>query len=349
MSCGADTNANTLLTSLIAGKDFTLPDVDLSDPAYEFPADDEITPPAALTLDMLTTKVVGGTGGFDVIMSSIKAHLADEYEKSRITGAEFTKAYIELTTAALSGAIQYLTTKDAAYFQAIEAQYRAKVAQAQVVEARVNLETAKARLAVARLEAANQEATYALTKMKLSTEDVAYCTAKFNLDEILPQSKLLLVEQVEKAVYENTYLLPAQKLILDDQHDTAAYNLANILPKQVEALTDAHNISVYQVGTLMPAQKKLVDEQMETQRANTMNTRSDGATTTVGLVGKQKDLYTQQITSYQRDAEVKAAKLFTDAWITMKTIDEGLLPPGNFDNTSLNNILGDIKTNNSLG
>ncbi|MBQ5153795.1 hypothetical protein EGM85_11085, partial [Macrococcus caseolyticus] len=63
---------------------------------------------------------------------------------------------------------------------------------------------------------------------------------------------------------------------------------------------------------------------------------------------KQKELYTQQITSYQRDAEVKAAKLFTDAWITQKTIDEGLTPPNGFTNASVDDVLSTVKRNNSL-
>ena len=89
-------------------------------------------------------------------------------------------------------------------------------------------------------------------------------------------------------------------------------------------------------------------EQGEAQRAQTMDTRSDG-TTVVGLLGKQKALYDQQITSYKRDAEVKAGKLWIDAWITMKTIDEGLLPPDQFTNTEINEVLATLKTNNLLG
>jgi hypothetical protein len=281
-----------------------LPAVDLTDPEYQLPADDLIPAPVQLTNALLTEKVVDGDGTFDVIMSSIGAHLGGQFEKSRITGAEYAKVYMEALGVALQGAIQYLTTKDTAYWQAIRAQMEARTAAVQLVESRVNLVTAKTRLAIAQLEAANQEATYALTKMKVATEEIGYCTAKYNLD----------------------YILPAQKLVLEDQHNTATYQLANILP----------------------AQKKLIDEQMETQRANTHNNRTDG-TTVVGMVGKQKDLYTQQITSYQRDAEVKTAKLFTDAWITMKTIDEGLLPPTNFNNTSIDAILADLKTNNSIG
>ena len=288
MGCGADTNANTLLTSLIAGKDFTLPGVDLNDPVFDFPADPNLDPPAALTNDMLTTKMVDGTGTFDIIMKSISNHLKDEFEKNRITGEQYTKAYIELVAHSLNGAIQYLTTKDTAYWQAVSAQYQAKIAQAKLVQSRVELETAKAQLAVARLEAANQEATYALTKMKLSTEDVTYCTAQYNLENILP----------------------AQKLMLESQ-------------------------------------KKLVDEQMEAARAQTHNNRTDG-TTVNGSIGKQKELYAQQIISYQRDAETKATKLWTDAWITQKTIDEGLLPPNQFANAQLDIILNRLRANLDL-
>lgn len=68
----------------------------------------------------------------------------------------------------------------------------------------------------------------------------------------------------------------------------------------------------------------------------------------VGSIGKQKALYDQQITSYQRDAEVKAAKIFSDAWITQKTIDEGLTAPSALQNASLDRILTVIKTNNKL-
>jgi hypothetical protein len=305
MGCGADINANALLTALIAGKDFTIPEVDLDDPIYNLPDADPLDPPDPLTNALLTEKLVTGNGTFDVIMQAINNQLAFQFEKSRITGAEYAKVYMEALGQALAGAISYLTSKDTAYWQAVQAQAQAEIARVQLVESRVNLVTAKTRLAIAQLEAANQEANYALTKMKLSTEDVTYCTAQYNLDNILPK----------------------QASLLDEQIAAAAYNVEHILPTQ----------------------KSLLTEQMESQRANTSNTRSDGVTAVVGLIGKQKDLYTQQITSYQRDAEVKVTKLFTDAWITQKTIDEGLLPPVEFANASLDAILGDLKANVGLG
>ena len=103
----------------------------------------------------------------------------------------------------------------------------------------------------------------------------------------------------------------------------------------------------FQLQQILPQQRLLLIEQSETARAQTMDIRTNGAEI-VGLLGKQKDLYSQQIISYKRDAENKAAKLFTDAWTVMKTMDEGLLPPTNFTNASLDPILGIIKSNNEL-
>lgn len=235
-----------------------------------------------LTNADLTQGAVDGTGTFDQLMKGFKAHLRKEFEENRISGAEYTKAFIALTEGAMSNAVQYLLGRDQAYWQAITAQVGAQVAQVQLITARVNLETARAQLGLVLTQTEASKAEYALTKMKLATEQVGYDVATFNLENILPEQENLLKEQVEE------------------------------------------------------------------QRAKTLDTRTDGVTDVAGLVGKQKDLYTQQIESYQRDAEVKAAKLFTDAWITQKTIDEGLLAPTGFANASVDEVLAAIKTNNGL-
>lgn len=284
MSCGVELEANKLIQDLTANDDFTIPDIDLSGSQYQFPfGSDSVLykPVAPITLAQLTERKVGGNGAFDALMEAMGAHLKTEFEKGRITGAEYTKAYIALTEGAMSNAVSFLINRDQAFWQA-------QNAQVQAITALVQLETAKVQLAAVQLEAMNQRANYALTKIRLAGESVAYCTAQFNLNDMLP-AQLLLNE----------------------------------------------------------AQRKMVSEQMEAQRAQTLNTRTDGATIT-GVLGKQKDLYSQQITSYQRDSENKAARLFTDAWITMKTIDEGLIPPTNFQNASVDTVLTRVKLNNGL-
>lgn len=244
-----------------------------------------------LTNSALTEGAIAGNGVFDVLMRASATHLKNEFDAGRITGDQYTKAYIALIEACMAGSIQFLLGREKTYWDA----------------------------RVSRLQA--EEALPA---------EIANLT----------KQGLLLTEQTQNAATEG---------------DIAAYNLANLLPKQVAKIdsdilgaTKDNDIKAYNLTNLLPEQLKLVKEQAETARSQTLDTRFDGAAVT-GSVGKQKALYDQQVTSYQRDAEVKAAKMFIDSWITQKSIDEGLLAPTTLQNASVDAILADIKTNNSLG
>lgn len=277
MSCSAEVEANRLLEELTKGDDFTLPDIDMSGPEWDIPGGDNSPIFDAITKvtnESLTTREVGGSGTFDALMESAHNHLKAEFKANRITGGEYTKAYIAMMESCMSNAVQFLLGRDQAY-------WAAAMAQIQAVTARVQLATSKAQFVLAKIQALSAKSEYALTKLKIATESETYCAALFNADQMLPQ------------------------------------------------------------------QLKLITEQTEAQRAQTLDTRTDGAAVK-GSVGKQKELYSQQITSYQRDAEVKASKLFTDAWITQKTIDEGLNPPNGFTNASIDTILTKLKSNNGL-
>lgn len=304
--CGAEIVANALLIALEDPTDpgFVIPDI--TGPQYQIPVAqtgplyDSIT---RLSNSHLTERSLTGNGTFDALMAGFNVHLAREFENGRITGEQYSKAYVELTQAAMNNAVQYLLGKEQAYWQALAAQQQARVAEAQIITARIEAESSKVKLQVLRYEAATQKTVYATNKMQLAIADVAFCTANYNLDNMLPKQ----LAQVEK-----------NNLLLDNQ--IAMFSLQQIT----------------------------VREQGESIRAQTLDTRTDGAPVS-GVLGKQRQLYDQQITSYRRDAENKAAKLFTDAWITMKTIDEGVLPPTGFTNSNLDVILNRIKINNDLG
>lgn len=299
MSCGAEAEGNSLFQTLTAGVSFEIPQIDVTGPSFQIPGgmDSELYKEVTrIANSELTTTTLDGTGTFDVLMRGFKAHLKEEYNQSRITGAEYTKAYTALVESAMAQGVQFLLGKDASFWQAMSAQIQA-------ITAKLQLETARVRHTTAQLEALNQEATFALTKMRLANENMQYCIGKFNHEQ----------------------MLPAQKTGQDIANRTAVYNLDMIMPQQYELLV----------------------EQTEVQRAQTLDTRSNGITV-VGAVGKQKDLYSQQIKSYQRDSELKAAKLFADAWTVQKTVDEGFVAPANFQNPSLDSVLGHIKTNNNL-
>ncbi len=321
MSCGAEAEGNSLFQTLTAGVSFEIPQIDVTGPSFQIPGgmDSELYKEVTrIANSELTTTTLDGTGTFDVLMRGFKAHLKEEYNQSRITGAEYTKAYTALVESAMAQSVQFLLGKDASFWQAMSAQIQA-------ITAKLQLETARVRHATAQLEALNQEATFALTKMRLANENMQYCIGKFNHEQ----------------------MLPAQKTGQDIANRTAVYNLDMIMPLQKVGLEHNNSTALYNLQTMLPQQHELLVEQTEVQRAQTLDTRSDGITV-VGAVGKQKDLYSQQIVSYQRDSELKAAKLFTDAWTVQKTVDEGFVAPANFQNPSLDLVLGRIKINNHL-
>ena len=435
MSCGAELEANALMLSLMQGEpEIPIPVLDLTSPEFELPGglnNPLYTQVEKMGTEQLTTREINGTGVFDGLMMGVKVHLKEEFDKGRITGAEYSKAYVALTQAAIGGSVQFLLGKDQAYWGAVQAQLAA-------FNAKIQMKLAAAEMALTSFKARSMRAEYAFAKLRLSTESINYCVAKYNLDFTIPKQNELLTAQVAAADYNISTMLPKQISVMQSQLDTEAYNrtfllpaayenklienntaqysLGNILPIQAQLeqnkldagiynvsyilpkqmqLTDSQfrasqfnvdemlpvqkllvteqvqaqraqttdtrtdgfaitgllgiqqNTAMYSLNNLLPAQVDLVREQKEVQRAQTQDVRSDGNTVS-GATGKQKDLYTQQITSYKRDSEYKAAKLFVDAWITQKTLDEGLPPPAGFQNNSLDNVLAVIKANNSL-
>ncbi|MFA7188460.1 MAG: hypothetical protein WC117_00060 [Sphaerochaetaceae bacterium] len=155
-------------------------------------------------------------------------------------------------------------------------------------------------------------------------------TARVNLETAKVQ---LATAQLEALNQKAQFSLTKMKLATEDMtYCTGKFNLEQIMPQQLLNLQE---------------QNSLIQEQKESQRAQTLDIRSDGAAVT-GVLGKQKLLYAQQTTSYIRDAEVKAAKIFSDAWITQKTMDEGLVAPPAFTNASVDVVMENIKTNNNL-
>lgn len=421
---GGEIVADELMLALLTGEDVTIPVIDLDSTEFQIPGDtnsDAYSVLSKLSNADLTTGSITGTGTFDKLMVGVAAQLKGEFDNNRITGAEYTKAYIGITQSALSIAAQFLLGKDSAYWQAVQA-------QALAVTARLQLQTAKIQNAAVKFEAMTAKANYALTKLKLSTLDTEYATGQYNLENLLPsqlaqtnaQTSLLSYDlttvkpaevanlnkqgtlldsqklgqdkQNETAIYNLENLLPvqlatasaqklsidkansisdynlatvlpsqvsmtnAQKLGQDKQTETANYNLINILPKQNEVLaqqvlsaTKDTQTKEYTYAYILPIQRLTAQEQAEAARAQTMDVRSDNITPIAGSIGKQNELYAQQVVSYQKDSQLKAAKVFSDVWITCRSIDEGFPLPTQFDTAATQAAMQAIIDANDLG
>jgi hypothetical protein len=332
--------------------------IDIWSAPYEVPTvttDPMYTTVQRINVSTLTSGVVDGSGVFDKLMSSLKAQLKGEKDAGRITGNEYTKAYIEMTQMALQTALQFTLGQDQAFWTAQQAQIAAVTARIQLETARFNYDS------ILPATLAQTQAQTALINSQKIGSDTQNSISTYNLNSILPA-------QLAQAVAE-TGLTNAQKAGVDMQTSITSYNLANILPASLAqaiaqttmtnaqtAMTNSQKIGqddqnailAYQLANLLPAQVNLVKEQTEVQHAQTSGTLRDGTTVVAGLIGQQVALYTQQVTSYKRDSENKFAKFLSDAWITQKTMDETIVPPTIFTNTTIDSVLGTMRTNNGL-
>lgn len=352
------TEAITSFNALIAGITFPAITDDITDTSFDLPAQSGIlyTAPAALTVDNLTDTTVGGTGVFDKMMTSMRAHLIEEFDNGRITGREYAEVYQAVSAAVLGNAVQYTLQSSTTQYQNALLQMQGRAAEHQALIARSEAVRSKYAVISALAESENMKANYALTKMQIGVQDITYSQIEQQVTLTTNQAASVASE---KAVidYQLANLLPEQVRqltytidnILTEQYNKLNYEVDVLMVSQNNLLTQDVNIKTYQHTDILPAQKNVLSEQYEVQRAQTLDTRSDNVTSVTGAIGKQKDLYSEQITSYQKDARFKAAKFWVDGWITQKSLDEGLLAPNQFTNNEIDEVLQSLKTNLSLG
>ncbi len=413
VNCNADVQANALYIALTADAP-TPPTVDLSGEQFSFVPDqtsDLYKSITTVTLEELTAGDLDGAGVFDKIMASVDIHIQREFKGNRLTGDQYANVYLSLVQSVLSESVSFLLQKDKARWEALTAQMNARISEIKATEALIELEKVKMETQKAIFDMQNSGAEYALTKMNVAIADVNYCLTKAKNESEVYKRNWLLPADLAIKQYEREELMPGEAAIAKMKHqrvlpseaalnefnhreilpverDIAKYNLETVMPQAVaietfkleKDMVIAYAQEQHKLNFQLPAQTKLVDEQKEAVRAQTLDNRSDAltpvtgvmgrqrtlleeqgeaeraktldtrtdATTVVGSIGKQKDLYTQQIDSFVKDAQHKTAKMYLDSWITQKTLDEGLTAPDEFTNAAVDIVLARVRDNNDL-
>lgn len=124
MNCGLDTSANSLMDALTKDVDIEFPDINLSDPIYQFPGDASgalYREASSVENKDITSNAKEDDGTFDALMAGVAEHLDKQYKLNRITGDDYSKVYIALTEAAMTNAVQFVLQKDTTKWAAINA------------------------------------------------------------------------------------------------------------------------------------------------------------------------------------------------------------------------------------
>lgn len=296
---GSENLANPMFTALVGAGNDVLPVVDIWDSSHGVtwdPTDPTYAPSPKVTVPELVACV-------EALQVSFKTALEEQADKQRITNADYAKTYLGMYQVTVQSAVQFMLGKDQAFWLALKA--RSDAANAVMENEKLKMEVMLLR------------AQFAKTKLELAATDSQFGVNEVQRTQLVPAQVDLTREQFESARAQT----------LDTRSDTSP--VAGLIGGQKVLTTE---------------QVRLVHEQMEGQRAQTLDARQDGTvrTQTVinpdgseetrlqGLLGVQNFLYRQQITSYREDSRVKAGKLFSDLWMTMKTMDDGIEVPTYF-------------------
>lgn len=339
----ADSIAGVLYTSLTDELP-TIPEVDFSSPDFSFEEDDDsalYSDIPDVSIDQLTAVQLEGPGIFDKMMAAADLHIEREFKGNRITGSDYAKVYTAIITSVMGNAVQFSLGSQTAHWQAVTAQMQARQAEIESITARVNLETAKVNAMTATYQMEQVKAQVGLTKMEIANANMQH---------------LLLTAQHYEQDYRNVNLLPLTKAqqeytnntLLVDQHKltTGQINEQNFKVNQLMPIT--RDQQQYNLDTILVDQHTLLQEQIESERAKTLNTRQDG-TVVVGLIGKQKEVQDQQITSFVNADQYKVGKMYFDGYIGMASIlSTTPSVPGELVSTEISEVMASVRANVGL-
>lgn len=305
-----------LLEKLTTGLDFSIPNVDFDNKAFKIPdslLDALQKVPEPLTIGLLTERKIDGDGAFDAVMTALKSHLKLEYDEGRITGAEYSKAYIAMLQSALQFAVQYLISRDNAYYQALGAQTQALISSINVYKAKVELAIAQAQAHQNKAEYANRVLGLgAVEKQTLLTNAQ---TSKTTEEVKLVTSQTARTEQDTKLTEANTSKVGKESLLVEAQTSQTAENTKLVTAntgkvgeetKLVTANTGKVGEETRLVGTqilVQTQQKELLKEQTEAAHSQTSDTKLDKSPVS-GSIGKQTALIQAQTEVQKQQKEL---------------------------------------------
>lgn len=160
-----------------------------------------IVPPevTSVPLDItdLTVKTLTGSGVLDEMLTTMRVHLADQFDKERIQGTEYAEVYLGAFQSTLNAAIQYLLAR------------RKLGLDLKLQEAQISLTTAQEEQIRAEMQKVPYEIQVLQKQVELADKQVEQADKQLELTEAQIQVQLkqldLMAEQLEQAKAQTAY------------------------------------------------------------------------------------------------------------------------------------------------
>ena len=288
-------------------------------------------------IDQLTTKAIAGTGVFDVLMSTVKLHLLEEFNQNRITGEEYANVYIGALAQVLQQSNAFLANhqneeKIRAEIGLIRQKSVTELAQTDddlplglgfngstVIEGLVAnqklLSAAQIDLTESQIITSTREGILvgqkAITELAQTDANLSTAALAIGLNDDAV---------IEGVVAAELLKISAETSLTEQKTTTELANTSNTKPLtlgEMGATTVIEGIAEAQ-REKTEAEVALLNQKKETEIAQTEDTVTAGAVG--GILGKQMGLFQAQTDGFARDAEQKAAKLLLDTWSVSATV-----------------------------
>lgn len=273
-----------------------------------------------IEVEDLTTVAIDGTGVFDKLMQTMRLHLAEEFNKGRLKGQEYSQVLSSSFTAVLQNSVMFLLQKDEAANKAalIEAQIILTQKQGELLDKQIAREELEADLIAAKVNLTNEQAL--MPEAEIRRINAQITSAGFA--DLLTQAQTAKTEQDVLTAVEQTLLIKKQVEQATQEILNLQQTLLNLVAQ--ECLLRAQYDLTMEQKLNTTAQTALVQARTSTERANVLATGVDADS----VIGRQKALYKAQSDGFTRDAEQKAAKLLIDSWNVRRTTDSGTVADG---------------------
>ena len=193
-------------------------------------------------------------------------------------------------------------------------------------------QTAHWQAVTAQMQARQAEIEVTTARVNLETAKVNAMTATYQMQQVKAQVGLTKMEIANSNM---------KHLLLTAQHYEQDYKNVNLLPI-------TRDQQQYNLDTILVDQHTLIQEQVESERAKTLNTRQNG-TVVAGLIGKQKEVQDQQIASFVAADQYKIAKMYFDGHISQISILDVLpSPPAELASTEISEVMATARANVNL-
>ena len=281
----------------------------------------------AVTLDItkLTECTLEGSGVLDKLLHTARVHLQDEFQQGRITGKEYSNAYIAIYDRMVQSAIAYALAAEKAPYEI--AQLEAQTALTEEQRKQVEEETRY------RLPAEIQQIqaqTELITQQKLNLIDELLTAAKQRLqieaqtalisyqkDELLPAQTANQKKQTELLEYDLTQIKPHELAIKEKQAEIAEFELLNKLPAELAqlgaqtALITQQKVNLTTEALNIPKQGLVLDGQVSKLNADTQLTSQQKTNLVAdGLnIPKQGELIDAQVIATLREGDLREQQI----------------------------------------